>query len=217
MSRGTSTFFSTALLRFGAAAGPRRPLGGGLLGSRSAPAAKVRCLFDSPGGGGGAALSAQLRDIAGELAKLLWREHTVYRERSGGVVIRAEHVRRWISLAPTGGRDETLVRVGRILDGGTTAPARLEAVVPLSAGTGVLAATCRRLLAEAAADVTPGAPGRAASGRSKGSKGAKAAKGAKRSARPRGSGKHTSFSSWVILVCVAGVIALYVYTTATRG
>ncbi|MFE3145270.1 hypothetical protein ACFXJ6_01100 [Streptomyces sp. NPDC059218] len=168
-------------------------------------------------------MSAQLRDIAGELAKLLWREHTVYRERSGGVVIRAEHVRRWISLAPTGGRDETLVRVGRILDGGTTAPARLEAVVPLSVGTDVLAATCRRLLAEAAADVTPGAPGRAASGRSgeaKRPKGSRRPKGAKRSgrgARPKAGGRHTGFTSWVILVCVAGVIALYVYTTATRG
>lgn len=162
-------------------------------------------------------MSAQLRDIAGELAKLLWREHTVYRERSGGVVIRAEHVRRWISLAPTGGRDETLVRVGRILDGGTTAPARLEAVVPLSAGTGVLAATCRRLLAEAAADVAPGAPGRAASGRSKGSKRPKGAKRSGRGARPKAGGRHTGFTSWVILVCVVGLIALYVYTTATRG
>ncbi|MEU2668851.1 hypothetical protein ABZ622_08240 [Streptomyces sp. NPDC007164] len=171
-------------------------------------------------------MSAQLRDIAGELAKLLWREHTVYRERSGGVVIRGEHVRRWISLAPTGGRDETLVRVGRILDGGTTAPARLEAVVPLSAGTGVLAETCRRLLSEAAADVAPVAPGRSASGRSKGSERAGRAgragrsRGSKRAgqaARPKGRGRHTSFSSWVILVCVAGVIALYVYTVATRG
>ncbi|MEV5197813.1 hypothetical protein [Streptomyces sp. NPDC053720] len=151
---------------------------------------------------------------------MLWREHTVYRERSGGVVIRGEHVRRWISLAPTGGRDETLVRVGRILDGGTTAPARLEAVVPLSAGTGVLAATCRRLLSEAAADVAPVAPGRSASGRSKGSGRAGRSRGSKRAgqaARPKGRGRHTSFSSWVILVCVAGVIALYVYTVATRG
>lgn len=81
----------------------------------------------------------------------------------------------------------------------------------------MLAATCRRLLAEAAADVAPGAPGRAASGRSKGAKGSKGAKRSGRAARPKGSGKHTSFSSWVILVCVAGVIALYVYTTATRG
>ncbi|MET9657352.1 hypothetical protein [Streptomyces sp. NPDC006510] len=153
-------------------------------------------------------MSAQLRATAGELAKLLWREHTVYRERSGGVVIRGEHVRRWISLAPTGGRDETLVRVGRILDGGTTAPARLEAVVPLSAGTDVLAATCRRLLAEAAADVAPGAPGRAAPGRSKRSG---------KAARPKGSGKHTGFGSWVILACVAGVIALYAHSIAMHG
>ncbi|WP_326766510.1 hypothetical protein OG978_19830 [Streptomyces sp. NBC_01591] len=156
-------------------------------------------------------MSAQLRDTAGELAKLLWREHTVYRERSGGVVIRGEHVGRWISLAPTGGRDETLVRVGRILDGGTTAPARLEAVVPLSAGTGVLAATCRRLLAEAAADVAPVTPERAAPG------GSKRSKRSGKAARPKGTGKHTSFSSWVILTCVAGVIALYVYSTAMHG
>lgn len=79
-------------------------------------------------------MGAQLRDTATELAGVLWREHTVYRERSGGMVIRGEHVRRWISLAPAGGRDEILVRAGRILDGGTTAPARSEAVVPLSAG-----------------------------------------------------------------------------------
>ncbi|MFI5753224.1 hypothetical protein ACIBBE_47220 [Streptomyces sp. NPDC051644] len=153
-------------------------------------------------------MSAQLRDIAGELAEILWREHTVYRERSGGVVIRGEHVRRWISLAPAGGRDEVLVRAGRILDGGTTAPARSEAVVPLSAGTGVLAATCRRLLAEAAADAAPLVPGRAAPGRSN---------QPGKAARPKGSGKQTSFGSWVILACIAGVIALYVYSTAMHG
>ncbi|RYJ30431.1 hypothetical protein CU044_1166 [Streptomyces sp. L-9-10] len=153
-------------------------------------------------------MSVQLRDVAGELAGVLWREHTVYRERSGGVVIRGEHVRRWISLAPTAGRDEVLVRAGRILDGGTTAPARSEAVVPLSAGTGVLAATCRRLLAEAAADVAPVAPGRTAPKRSKRSG---------KAARPKDRGKHTSFGSWVILACVAGVIALYVYSTARHG
>ncbi|MER5362376.1 hypothetical protein [Streptomyces sp. NPDC002785] len=145
---------------------------------------------------------------------MLWREHTVYRERSGGVVIRGEHVRRWISLAPAGGRDEVLVRAGRILDGGTTAPARSEAVVPLSAGAGVLAATCRRLLAEAAADVAPVAPGRAAPGRSKRSK---RSNQSGKAARPIGSGKHTSFGSWMILACVAGVIALYVYSTAMHG
>ncbi|WP_107502256.1 hypothetical protein, partial [Streptomyces sp. wa1071] len=115
-------------------------------------------------------VGAQLRDTAQELAAVLWREHTVYRERSGGMVIRGEHVRRWISLAPAGGRDEILVRAGRILDGGTTAPARSEAVVPLSAGTGVLAATCRRLLADAAADAARPAPDREAAGRPGGSR-----------------------------------------------
>ncbi|MFI5630802.1 hypothetical protein ACIA8E_15800 [Streptomyces sp. NPDC051664] len=159
-------------------------------------------------------MSAQLRDTAAELAEILWREHTVYRERSGGVVIRGEHVRRWISLAPAGGRDELLVRAGRILDGGTTAPARSEAVVPLSAGTGVLAATCRRLLAEAAADVAPVAPGRAAPRRSKRSN---RSNRSGKTARPKGTGKHTGFGSWVILACVAGVIALYVYSTAMHG
>ncbi|WP_406323024.1 hypothetical protein [Streptomyces sp. NBC_01637] len=153
-------------------------------------------------------MSAQLRDTAGELADILWREHTVYRERSGGVVIRGEHVRRWISLAPAGGQGEVLVRAGRILDGGTTAPARSEAVVPLSAGTGVLAATCRRLLAETAVDAAPVAPGRAGPGRSNQSG---------KAARAKATGKHTSFGSWVILACVAGVIALYVYSTAMRG
>lgn len=153
-------------------------------------------------------MSAQLRETAGELAEILWREHTVYRERSGGVVIRGEHVRRWISLAPAGGRDEILVRAGRILDGGTTAPARSEAVVPLSAGAGVLAATCRRLLAEAAADAAPVPPGRATPGRSKRSG---------KAVRPKGGGRHTSFGSWVILACVAGVVALYVYVTVLRG
>ncbi|MET7365453.1 hypothetical protein ABZS61_06415 [Streptomyces sp. NPDC005566] len=153
-------------------------------------------------------MGTQLRTTAQQLAEILWREHTVYRERSGGVVIRGEHVRRWISLAPAGGRDEVLVRAGRILDGGTTAPARSEAVVPLSAGTGVLAATCRRLLAEAAADVAPVAPGRAAPARSRRSG---------KAARPKRRGRHTSFGSWVVLACIAGVVALYVYSTAMHG
>ncbi|MEU4105588.1 hypothetical protein AB0F16_34270, partial [Streptomyces tanashiensis] len=93
----------------------------------------------------------QLRETADELAGVLWREHTVYRERGGGVVIRGEHVRRWISLAPTGGKDRALLRAGRILDGGTTAPARTEVVVDLTAGTAELAAVCRGLLADVAA------------------------------------------------------------------
>ncbi|MFJ6610000.1 hypothetical protein ACIQPT_06930 [Streptomyces sp. NPDC091289] len=144
---------------------------------------------------------------------MLWREHTVYRERSGGMVIRGEHVERWISLAPAGGRGEVLVRVGRILDGGTTAPARSEAVVPLDAGTAVLAATCRRLLAEAAADAVRVPPGRAASGRSERSpRRSERTRRPRRSGRRNAKGRHTSFSSWVIMACVAGVIALYVYS-----
>ncbi|MFE1958879.1 hypothetical protein [Streptomyces sp. NPDC059479] len=166
-------------------------------------------------------MSTQLRDTAAELAQVLWREHTLYRERSGGVVIRGEHVRRWISLAPAGGRDEILVRAGRILDGGTTAPARSEAIVSLSAGTGVLAAACRRLLAEAAADVTPTAP-RAGAGASKGGgRSERSGRTAKsgRSARTTRSGRagrgrtRMSFSSWVIVVCVTGIFALYAYNT----
>ncbi|MFE0645447.1 hypothetical protein ACFW2Y_28140, partial [Streptomyces sp. NPDC058877] len=109
----------------------------------------------------------QLRETADELARVLWREHTVYRERGGGVVIRGEHVRRWISLAPTGGKDRALLRAGRILDGGTTAPARTETVVDLTAGTAELAAVCRRLLAEVAAAAEP-APGPSRAGRDRG-------------------------------------------------
>ncbi|MFF8500357.1 hypothetical protein ACF07L_06830 [Streptomyces anulatus] len=159
-------------------------------------------------------VGAQLRDTAQELAAVLWREHTVYRERSGGMVIRGEHVRRWISLAPAGGRDEILVRAGRILDGGTTAPARSEAVVPLSAGTGVLAATCRRLLADAAGDAARPAPDRETAGRYQGSR---KPRKFRKSARRNGRGRHTGFGSWVILVCVAGVIALFAYSSAMHG
>ncbi|MBV7245548.1 hypothetical protein [Streptomyces sp. MW-W600-10] len=148
---------------------------------------------------------------------MLWREHTVYRERSGGMVIRGEHVERWISLAPAGGSGEVLVRAGRILDGGTTAPARSEAVVPLSAGMGPLAATCRRLLAEAAADAVRVPPGRAASGRSdrpaRSQRPRRSRRSrSRRSERRNGRERHTGFGSWVIMACVVGVIALYVYS-----
>ncbi|MFD9405881.1 hypothetical protein ACFWBN_02490 [Streptomyces sp. NPDC059989] len=130
-------------------------------------------------------MSAELREAADELADLLWREHTVYRDRSGGVVIRGEHVQRWISLSIGAGRDEVLLRAGRILDGGTTAPARSEAVANLSAGTTELAAVCRRLLAETAHG--PAAP---------------------RPVRTRRS-RHTSLRSWLVLACVAALIGLY--------
>ncbi|MFC8506509.1 hypothetical protein ACFU3J_14380 [Streptomyces sp. NPDC057411] len=143
-------------------------------------------------------MQAQLREKAAELAAVLWKEHTIYRERGGGVVIRGEHVRRWISLAPTGGRDQALVRAGRILDGGTTAPARLEAVVDLTAGTAELATVCRRLLAETAADAGPAPSPRPAR--------------APRAPRPPRKGRHTGFGSWVALICVAGVVGLWAYS-----
>ncbi|HET6858742.1 MAG TPA: hypothetical protein VFH94_16835 [Streptomyces sp.] len=159
-------------------------------------------------------MSGQLREKAAELGALLWREHTVYRDRSGGVVIRGEHVQRWISLAPAGGRGEILVRAGRILDGGTTAPARSEAIVPLAAGTGELAAACRRLLAETAAADTTGERGRAHSGDpAAGPTRPRRFGRPRRPRKPRRRGRHTSFASWVALVCVVAVIALYVYST----
>ncbi|MFC9294221.1 hypothetical protein ACFTWH_05440 [Streptomyces sp. NPDC057011] len=134
-------------------------------------------------------MSAELREAADELADLLWKEHTVYRDRSGGVVIRGEHVQRWISLSTGAGRDEVLLRAGRILDGGTTAPARSEAVASLSAGRTELAAVCRRLLAETA----PGPGPRPATTR-----------------RPRTRRtRHTSLRSWLVVACVAAVIGLY--------
>ncbi|MFG2288202.1 hypothetical protein ACGFOU_19335 [Streptomyces sp. NPDC048595] len=151
-------------------------------------------------------MSVQLRETAQDLAQTLWREHTVYRERSGGVVIRGEHVQRWISLAPAGGRDEILIRAGRILDGGTTAPARSEAVVSLSTGTVQLAATCRRLLAEAASGPTPAAS-RPATPRHTTNSAAR--KG--RSVRGRG------FGYWVMVACVVGIAALSIYSASVTS
>ncbi|MET9951219.1 hypothetical protein ABZ135_06655 [Streptomyces sp. NPDC006339] len=155
-------------------------------------------------------MQAQLRETATELAAVLWREHTVYRERGGGVVIRGEHVRRWISLAPTGGKDQALVRAGRILDGGTTAPARLEAVVDLTAGTTELAAVCRRLLAETAADAAPSTAGARPARPARSAGPVRSGRPAK-AARPR-KGRHTGIGSWVVLLCVGGVVALWAYS-----
>lgn len=90
-----------------------------------------------------------MADLPGPLAKLLWRQHTVYRERGGTVVIRGEDAGRWISLAPHGS-GRVRLRAGRILDGGTTAPARAETTVPLDGDLARLAACCRGLLAETA-------------------------------------------------------------------
>ncbi|MFF0473299.1 hypothetical protein [Streptomyces sp. NPDC004284] len=148
---------------------------------------------------------AQLRETADELAGVLWREHTVYRERGGGVVIRGDHVRRWISLAPTGGKDRALLRAGRLLDGGTTAPARTEVVVDLTAGTTELAAVCRRLLAEVAAAAEPV--------RETGTGGKRAGRTARaaRPARPPRRERHTGPGSWFVLLCVAGVLGVWLY------
>lgn len=165
-------------------------------------------------------MHAQLRETATELAAVLWREHTVYRDRAGGVVIRGEHVRRWISIAPRGGRDEVLIRAGRILDGGTTAPARSEVVVSLAVGRDQLATICRRLLAEAAAGPEPStaaaaAPDRARPAPRKGRKEARRRTRERRTperrARERRSRRHTSLASWLVLLCVLGAIVLYVY------
>ncbi|WP_327281005.1 MULTISPECIES: hypothetical protein [unclassified Streptomyces] len=154
-------------------------------------------------------MSAGLRETAAELAVLLWREHTVYRERSGGVVIRGDHVGRWISLAPTGVNGELLVRAGRILPGGTTAPARCEAVADPAAGTPSLAALCRRLLAETAAPSLPrprgGHPAGARRRRIRGRREA------------RRTGRHTGAASWAVLLCITGVFAVYAYLATRSG
>lgn len=154
---------------------------------------------------------AELRDMAGELAGILWREHTVYRERGGGVVIRGEHVRRWISLAPTGGKDRALLRAGRILDGGTTAPARTEVVVDLTAGTAELAAVCRRMLADVAAMDEPApAPDRAGKGGKREKPGRKA-RAPRPGRRPRKE-RHTSAGSWFVMLCVIAVLGAWLYS-----
>ncbi|MFC8277946.1 hypothetical protein ACFUJR_36535 [Streptomyces sp. NPDC057271] len=152
----------------------------------------------------------ELRETAAELAGVLWREHTVYRERGGGVVIRGEHVGRWISLAPTGGRNQARLRAGRLLDGGTTAPARSEIVVDLSAGTAELAAVCRRLLADVAAADSP-APSRARAGRPARSERPRRAGRPAKPARPARR-RHTSLGSWVVVLCVVGIVGLWVYS-----
>ncbi|MEK9521669.1 hypothetical protein ACIOMM_00845 [Streptomyces sp. NPDC087908] len=161
----------------------------------------------------------QLRETADQLAGVLWREHTVYRERGGGVVIRGEHVRRWISLGPTGGKDQALLRAGRLLDGGTTAPARTEVVVDLTAGTAELAAVCRRMLAEVAAVAEPAAAQPARAGRAAGSgkpgRPPRAARAA-RPARPRRE-RHTSLGSFVVLLCVTGVLGAWLYSLFGGG
>ncbi|GGY37452.1 hypothetical protein GCM10010363_17710 [Streptomyces omiyaensis] len=150
------------------------------------------------------------------MAGVLWREHTVYRERGGGVVIRGEHVGRWISLGPTGGKDQALLRAGRLLDGGTTAPARTEVVVDLTAPVSELATVCRRMLAEVAAAAEPdagpsraGRPGRRTAAPRRPAKGRKGREG--RKAR-EGRSRHTGAGSWAVLVLVGIAVAAWAYT-----
>ncbi|MET9297315.1 hypothetical protein [Streptomyces sp. NPDC003077] len=139
-------------------------------------------------------MRAHLAETAHQLAAVLWQRHTVYRERSGTMVIRGDHVQRWISLAPTGSQDQVLIRAGRILDGGTTAPARSEIVIELASGTQELAAACRRLLAEAASAVeTPTA----------------AAPRPQPEARRRRRGKRRiGLGSWLVIVAATGILVL---------
>ncbi|WP_031004628.1 hypothetical protein [Streptomyces sp. NRRL F-5727] len=152
---------------------------------------------------------AQLRETASELAGVLWREHTVYRERGGGVVIRGEHVRRWISLAPTGGKDQALLRAGRLLDGGTTAPARTEVVVDLTAPVSELATVCRRMLAEVAAAAEPAGP---AAGPSRAGRPRREPKTPEAPKAPKARSRHTGAGSWVVLVLVGIAVAAWAYT-----
>ncbi|WP_406096324.1 hypothetical protein [Streptomyces sp. NBC_01013] len=135
--------------------------------------------------------AATVADLPAPLAKLLWRQHTVYRERGGTVVIRGEDAGRWISLA-SHGSGRVRVRAGRILDGGTTAPARAETTVPLDGDIARLAACCRGLLAETA-----------------GAREADASASAATAARPGPrSRKGRSRRGTTVLVCAAVVVGL---------
>ncbi|OKI04678.1 hypothetical protein A6A06_07960 [Streptomyces sp. CB02923] len=137
---------------------------------------------------------AHLTDTARQLAAILWQQHTVYRDRTGGVVIRGEHVQRWISLSATGTRGEVLIRAGRILDGGTSAPARAETVLPLASGTGELAAACRRLLADITAGTAPEAP--------------RAPEPVRDRPRPRKRAGTARIALWIVLATVASAAVL---------
>ncbi|MEU4199352.1 hypothetical protein [Streptomyces sp. NPDC045470] len=148
---------------------------------------------------------AHLTDTARQLAAVLWQQHTVYRDRTGGVVIRGEHVQRWISLSVTGTRGEVLLRAGRILDGGTSAPARAETVMRLDSGTDELAAACRRLLADTALSGVSEAPREPRAGRSR------------PQARQRAGGARIAL--WVLLATVtsAAVLAALVAYSSYRA
>ncbi|MEU1491258.1 hypothetical protein ABZ456_13485 [Streptomyces sp. NPDC005776] len=139
--------------------------------------------------------AATVADLPGPLAKLLWRQYTVYRERGGTVVIRGEDADRWISLAPHGS-GRVRIRAGRILDGGTTAPARAETTAPLDGDIARLAACCRGLLAETAGaratETVAPSPGR---------------DHPRQGSRKGGRGRGTTVLVWAVAVAVVGLIA----------
>ncbi|WP_406450805.1 hypothetical protein OG782_14030 [Streptomyces sp. NBC_00876] len=137
------------------------------------------------------------------LAKLLWRQHAVYRERGGTVVIRGEDAGRWISLT-SHGSGLVRVRAGRILDGGTTAPARAEATVPLDGDITRLAACCRGLLAETA-DARTGETGGPSTGRGRQRQASR--QGSRKGPR-QGSRRGRRGRSAAVLVCAAVVVGL---------
>ncbi|MFC7305836.1 hypothetical protein ACFQVC_16615 [Streptomyces monticola] len=153
-------------------------------------------------------MSTQLYSTAKELAAVLWQRHTIYRERNGGMVIRGDHVHRWISLGASGTRGEVLIRAGRILDGGTTAPARTEAVVPLASGTQELAAVCRRLLADITSAAEPPTPQPRTRTRTR-----------ERTPKAPKPGRRRRVGSWLIVTAAASAIALVVLSaySSARG
>ncbi|WP_231626931.1 hypothetical protein [Streptomyces apocyni] len=161
-------------------------------------------------------MSAHLTDTARQLAAVLWKQHTVYRDRTGGVVIRADQVHRWISLANSGTRGEVLVRAGRLLDGGTTAPARAEAVVPLSTGVTGLAATCRRLLADTA-EATTEHPVSAPAKSGKASTAGKSRKPRSAGKKQRPARRRRGLPGWVIVVTASGTVALVAVAAAYQS
>ncbi|MCX4723079.1 hypothetical protein [Streptomyces sp. NBC_01306] len=101
--------------------------------------------------------SLEIHTTSRQLAALLWRQHTVYRERGGSAVIRGEHVGKWISLTARG-TGHVHIRAGRLLDGGTSAPARAETTAPFDGNITELAAHCRALLLETVDTTTGTAP-----------------------------------------------------------
>ncbi|MBC9714359.1 hypothetical protein H9Y04_17510 [Streptomyces sp. TRM66268-LWL] len=122
------------------------------------------------------------------------------------MVIRGEHVQRWISLGVAGTRGDVRIRAGLILDGGTTAPARTETVVPLAAGTAELATACRRLLADLTSAAEPPTP----THEPRASKQRKAPKAPKAPRPPKtGRTRGRRIATWIVGVLAISAVTLY--------